>query len=382
MADQIFHLNEDGQLQPMLEQFFDSEDSLQELVAQYPALLGGEQINPDNPRRFILIDREQGIADVVGGSNRWALDHLFIDQDAIPTLVEAKKANNSEIRRSVVGQMMDYAAHASQSWNVFDIRRAFEERSLDPEGELSQLLQDEPGVEKFWVDVETNLRAARLRLLFLSEGIPDELARVVEFMNQQMAGIEVLAVEVKQFRGATGSTLVPRVIGRTAAAIDSPERRSAGSGGRRRMTKEEFLALISDGEACRAARRLLDVTEQAGGIAQYGDVSVSLRCKSPAWRLPLSVAWLYPVSERLSSYTSGSFLFGMTKWDLKDQPPRLVNVLESWVGSFAGDPLFIEGTYKDYSQFAISHRDAAANIDLLCERLERVFVELSGLRLE
>ncbi len=375
-------MNEDGQLLPMQEELFASEDRLQELVAIYPSLLGGDQINPLNHRRFVLVGREQGIADVVGGSNRWALDHLFIDQDGIPTLVEAKRSTNSEIRRSVVGQMMDYAAHATQSWNVSDIRRAFEERSPDPEGELAQLLQAEPDADKFWDDVEINLRASRIRLLFVADGIPDELARVVEFMNQQMAGIEVLAVEIKQFRGAMGSTLVPRVIGRTAVAFDSPERRSSASGIRRRLTKEEFLAQLPDEEASEAAQRLLNVAERAGGITQYGDNSVSLRCKSPAWRLPLSVAWLYPVSDRLSFYSSGSFIFGITRWDLDDQPPQLVNVLQSWVASFAGDPLFIEGNYKDYSQFAISHLDAAANIDLLCKRLERVIHELSELEPE
>ena len=81
-------MTDDGPLQPMLEEAFSSEDRLQELVANYPSLLGGEQINPENHRRFVLVGREQGNADVVGGSNRWALDHLFIDQDAVATLLE------------------------------------------------------------------------------------------------------------------------------------------------------------------------------------------------------------------------------------------------------------------------------------------------------
>ena len=382
MPDQIFHLTEDRRLEPMFEQYFEREEGLQELVAAYPQLLGGEQINPENPRRFILIGREQGIAAVVGGSNRWALDHLFVDQDAIPTLVEAKRASSSEIRRSIVGQMMDYAAHASQSWNIVDIRRSFEERSPDPEGELAQLLQAEPEVERFWADVATNLRAAKLRLLFLSDGIPDELARVVEFMNEQMTGIEVLAVEIKQYKGEAGSALVPRVIGRTAAAINSPQRRSGITGGRRSMSREEFLELISDEEASRAADRLMQATELAGGIVQFGDSSASLRCKSPAWRLPLSVAWLYPENERLNSWSSGSFLFGITTWDLPSQPPHLINVLEHWITSFEGDPLFVERSQKGYSQFAISHADAVANIDQLCQRMEGVLQELIKLQPE
>ena len=97
----------------MVEEAFALEDTLQELVAHHPELLSGEQMDPNDPRRWILVGREQGIADIVGGGHRWALDHLLIDQDAIPTLVEAKRSASSEIRRSIIGQMMEYAAHAT-----------------------------------------------------------------------------------------------------------------------------------------------------------------------------------------------------------------------------------------------------------------------------
>ena len=39
----------------------------------------------------------------------------------------------------------------------------------------------------------------------------------MEFLNAQMPNIEVLAVEIKRFHGKSAQTLVPRVIGRTAA---------------------------------------------------------------------------------------------------------------------------------------------------------------------
>ncbi len=100
MTDEIYILKNDGQLEAMREQKFDLEDVLQQLVADHPELLSGQQIDPDNPRRWILVNREQGISDIIGGGNRWALDHLLIDQDAIPTLVEVKRSENSEISPS------------------------------------------------------------------------------------------------------------------------------------------------------------------------------------------------------------------------------------------------------------------------------------------
>ena len=41
------------------------------------------------------------------------MDHLYIDQNAWPTLVEVKRSKDTRIRREVVGQMMDYAAEKS-----------------------------------------------------------------------------------------------------------------------------------------------------------------------------------------------------------------------------------------------------------------------------
>jgi len=70
-------------------------------------------------------------------------------------------------------------------------------------------------------NVATNLAARRLRLLFVADEIPDSLERVVTYLNEQMPNIEVPAVEIKQFSGGSFQTLVPRVIGRTAALEDS-----------------------------------------------------------------------------------------------------------------------------------------------------------------
>ena len=129
-----------------------------------------------------------------------------------------------EIRRTIVGQLLEYAAHASETWTAAELRVAFERqaeaRGRDSEAVLAALLKTDgdPDVDGFWEDVSTNLAAKRLRLLFVADVIPDPLARVVTFLNAQMPDIEVLAVEIKRFHGKSAQTLVPRVIGRTAAA--------------------------------------------------------------------------------------------------------------------------------------------------------------------
>ncbi len=92
MAERIYVMNEDGSLEPLTEKSFDTEDILQRLIADYPELLDGEQIRPRDPRRWLLVAREKGIADAPDSGNRWSVDHLMIDQDAVPTFVEVKRS--------------------------------------------------------------------------------------------------------------------------------------------------------------------------------------------------------------------------------------------------------------------------------------------------
>ena len=87
----VFVLRSGSSLVSMQPAEFATEDDFQVLLARFPALLVGDQIDPDNPRRWILVKREQsiGLASAEGG--RWSIDHLFLDQDGIPTLVEIKR---------------------------------------------------------------------------------------------------------------------------------------------------------------------------------------------------------------------------------------------------------------------------------------------------
>ena len=164
-------------------------------------------------------------------------------------------------------------------------QRQSEARGLDAEAELAVLLQTDGdlNVDKFWEAVSTNLAAKRLCLLFVADVIPDPLARVVEFLNAQMPSIEVLAVEIKRFHGASAQTLVPRVIGRTR-----------GPKPIHRLTRESFLDGFDDDAVRGVAECLLNAAVQPRGNIHYGSLVVSIRAKCSAWRQPMTVAWLYP----------------------------------------------------------------------------------------
>lgn len=260
-----------------------SEEVLQNYLVDYPDLLPGDQIDPENPRRWLLVAQEMGVPGEEEGSGRWSLDHLFLDQDGIPTFVECKRATDTRARREVVAQMLDYAANGTEYWSMDRLRQAAAEsaerrgRSLDDE--VARLLDgDEADVEGYWDTVEANLRAHRLRLVFVADSTPKELRRLVEFLNEEMTNVEVLAVEVKQFtreRGVGQTALVPRVLGMTEAAR---EKRSTPRRGR--MTVQKFFSECTPAGS-EFFRRVLDLADQRGHSISWSEKSFSVRMEVP-----------------------------------------------------------------------------------------------------
>lgn len=218
MASQqsIFVVNADGELTKMRAALPPSENSLQELIQRFPDTISGG--NGD----LLLIQREHPISDAESGAGRWSLDHLFVTRDAVPVLVEVKRATDTRIRREVVGQMLDYAANAVAYWPNGRVAQIFaqscEKLGFDPDEQLSRFLGSDADYSAFWSRVDDNFRAGRLKLVFVADQIPAELARIVEFMNEQMIA-DVYAVELRYFEGDGGlRTLVPRIIGATERA--------------------------------------------------------------------------------------------------------------------------------------------------------------------
>ena len=254
----IFLIQNDGQLTRLLEKPYDSEAILQQLLAKYPEVLAGERAGVE--RKWVLVKREAAVPGDESGVGRWSLDHLFLDSDGIPTLVEVKRSTDTRLRREVVGQMLDYAANAVAYWPVAqleaDFRMSCTQMGKDPDEVLTGLLGDE-APEAFWQRVKLNLGAGKIRLVFVADVIPTELQRIVEFLNVQMDPAEVIAIEVRQFVGENLRSLVPRVIGQTVeartrkAAYTSPET----------WTPERFVArVLAESGAAEAtvAQRILD----------------------------------------------------------------------------------------------------------------------------
>lgn len=88
----LYKVASDGSTEELHQVVCKNEDKeLQRLLERNPNLLPGDQISPDDPRRWLIIEREMPVPDPSTGENRWNIDFLMADQDAVPTFVEVKR---------------------------------------------------------------------------------------------------------------------------------------------------------------------------------------------------------------------------------------------------------------------------------------------------
>jgi hypothetical protein len=256
MSSTMFMVDGDNQLSELTRSAFISEDIFQRLLADHPVVLTHASGGTGG---LLLVRREAPVPEQHGGSGRWSLDHLFLDREGVPVLVEVKRASDTRARREVVAQMLDYAANGVAYWPVEQLLESFEATWRDEEADkkLADFL-DGADPEAFWRQVESNLRSGRVRMVFVADQIPGELRRIVEFLNEQMRPAEVLAIEVEHFTTSTGVRLLsPRLVGATerAKSVKSVQP------GRPPIDEEEWLASLAEikGElASQMARKLLD----------------------------------------------------------------------------------------------------------------------------
>lgn len=273
MSNKVYLIDEKNQMKAMEEAPYEAEDVLQDLVARFPELLAGEQMDAERPRKWLLVSREMAVGDEEANQSRWSIDHLFLDQDAIPTLVEVKRSTDTRIRREVVGQVLDYAANAVLYMSIDAIVSAYEatcrEDGVDPATRLGETI-GELDAGDYWEKAKTNLQAGRVRLVFLADKIPRELRRIVEFLNEQMDPAEVLAVEVSRYQGGGKSAVVPVLLGNTAEAQG---RKKVGTRATRQWDRASFLSAMRERngeETTRVAEELMRWAEEAIGPLEWG----------------------------------------------------------------------------------------------------------------
>jgi len=160
--DDVFLLDEARGLSRMAESPYDREDVLQELLERHPVLIAGG-LGTGRDTGIVLVKREASVPDREDATGRWSVDHLFVDAEAVPMLVEVKRSTDTRIRRAMIGQMLDYAANAVTFWSADGLQADFEATCTaagdGPDEVLAELLDEDDDAAAFWQRVAFNLGA-------------------------------------------------------------------------------------------------------------------------------------------------------------------------------------------------------------------------------
>lgn len=225
----------------------DEARELRDLLAHNPFLLPGDQIDPESPRRWLVVRKEMPVPDPGGGGSRWSVDVLLCDQAGVPTFVECKRFADTRARREVVGQMLEYAANGHFYWNRAELESYVEATAATQGKSTEDLLaeldpEDADSLEELLDQFVEKLREGQVRLVFFMENAPQELKSIVDFLNRQTERTEVLLVEARVYE-ADGKRLVsPALFGYTEEARRAKRSVTVSAGERRKKwTAEAFF---------------------------------------------------------------------------------------------------------------------------------------------
>lgn len=256
-----------------------NEDELQLFVAEHPEILANTLGADEQSAPWLLVRRELAIVMEEGEERtRWSLDHLFIDADAVPTLVEVKRSTDPRARREVVAQMLDYVASFRHDWTAEALRALWSQSVAQAGGStdaaMESFLQGTAfeSEDAFWAEVQTKIAANRLRLLFVGDRFSPHLVRIIEYLNEQLQTTEVVGIEVVPHARSDASmtAYVPTIRGRTAAVPRSK------SGGERR-TVEEFEQMLRANHGDEAVTRVNELVQRTAAFGGYATIGTDAR---------------------------------------------------------------------------------------------------------
>jgi hypothetical protein len=236
---------------------FRDENWLQQLLFDHPHLIPFDEIEPAF-KGSVAVARE-----VESGSG--PIDIIYCNADGLLTLVETKLWRNPESRRTVVSQLINYAAELSKMTGEL-LAKALAEA----EGIKGDLLEQQVSrsadpfdLRRFHDALSLNLKRGRFLLLIIGDGIREDVDSMAEFLQgQPQMGFTLGLVEMGLFRvtpGEDGLIIVqPRIVARTKEVVraivevrgdrvivETPEPKKETTQGRYKITEEEFYAQLA-----------------------------------------------------------------------------------------------------------------------------------------
>lgn len=185
-----------------------SEKWLQKLLPQCPELLPTAAIDPQKYSNLTYICGEASTTTSKKGQGH--IDLLYISDTGHLILVETKLHRNPESCREVVGQIMDYAANISTSWNYDKLNDLYGKQDLY--ADIHKKYKNVSVEETFIQNVNTNLRRGEMLMLIVGDTIRPSVENIAAFINSPIDKKHQLALcEIKTYKMGDKFLAIPQL---------------------------------------------------------------------------------------------------------------------------------------------------------------------------
>ena len=173
---------------------YNNEFYLQELLASEPSLISISEVKEGSEPLVVAI-REFPVK--IG-----AIDILGFTKNGDLAVIECKLATNPEVKRKVIGQVMEYGASL---WNI-----SYEEldsivktkTNLSLVNLILEEIDDEDWDEEaFRTNIEQNLIDGNFILMIVVDEVNEDLSRIIRFLNSAgHPSYSIAALEMRRFK--------------------------------------------------------------------------------------------------------------------------------------------------------------------------------------
>jgi hypothetical protein len=247
--------NSGGKWQVIDKVSFEKESDLQNMLHESPELVG------EDADAVIVTTREAGLP----GSGY--TDLIGVTGDGSILIVETKLARNPEVRRKVIGQVLEYAAYLwGMKFDQFDsIFKRQEGKSV-----LDLLQEKGAGLERkeLQKQISASLLAGNFSLLIAVDEINPELERIISFLGSRTNAIRLEGLEMETYKHGTIELVVPHRHKQieTGASTSTPG-----------TSIEQILAETESEESRKLLRVIMEGWSNAGNYFVFGKKGASCR---------------------------------------------------------------------------------------------------------
>ena len=242
-------INVDGEWRIAPKSQFENEAALHEMIAARPDILPLSG-SPD----LTVLGSEVALG---GGS----ADILAVESSGRPAIIEVKLAGNAEARRTVVAQVLDYAAslrgYAAADLESGPLRRHLAKLDCSTILEAARNKWADVDDEAFGERLRTCLDTGHFRLVLAMDAATPGLERIVSYLEAVTVGalaIDLITVEMRDVNGtlAASASRVSPDLSETAPTAASPRPARVRTKSIETEGADEFRAAVKDDEDNRA----------------------------------------------------------------------------------------------------------------------------------